>query len=619
MKTIAMMLMSLVLAVTLVVPSQAQLMPAVDNSPTIVSVDLIADKSAFTPGAVVNVAARFKIEEHWHIYYKEPGETGRATTVDLKLPDGFVAGEAIWQEPKTYNDFGYSARGYEDEMVIIFPVTVPASLTPGETVKIEADVTWLACETTCIPGSTTISLELPVVADASLALDTNEDVFVSNDESPGSSVFDQDFTLETTDDSLWGYVKILFFALVGGFILNFMPCVLPVISLKIMSFVKEAGESRAKIFRMGLAYALGTVSTCLTLALLVITLQLAGYSVGWGFQFQQPLFLVGMATLVAVMSLGMFDVFMFNPPQGETLGKLSEKKGMTGAFFTGVVATILATPCSAPFLGTAIGFAFAQPWWGILAIFAAIGTGLASPYVVLSMNPAWTKFIPKPGNWLNHFKQVMGFVLLMSAVWLLHVLSKQVGSAGVVGTLTFIVATSFCAWLIGTFAGFTATRSRKIVVWIIAAVISATSFYYFTLDPVVNPPVKEDASVSTVAGNGINWQPFSTALVDKHLNDGKVVFLDFTAEWCTTCKVNEHGTLASDVIADKFKQADVQAIKADWTQNDPVITEVLRKFGKSGVPVYVVMSPHRPNQPVILPEFLNEQMVVDAIDAALTK
>ena len=586
-----------------------------------VSVELIADKSAFVPGATVNIGARFKIKEHWHIYHKEPGETGRPTTVDLKLPEGFTTGDTIWEKPETFTDFGLTAYGYSDETIIIIPVTIPADYKPGDTVQISADITWLACEMNCVPGKTTVSLELPVVSSSNQVTDTNAEAFAASKQSEdsGGSVFDNDFQLEETEAGFLGYMKVLLFAVIGGFILNFMPCVLPVISLKIIGFVNEAGESRSKIFKLGLAYGLGTVSTCLALALVIIGLQVGGYSVGWGFQFQQPLFLLGMATLVAVMSLGLFGVFLVNVNSGKALDDLSNKKGLTGAFFTGVVATILATPCSAPFLGTAIGFAFAQPWWGILAIFAAIGVGLASPYVVLSMNPAWTKFIPKPGMWMEHFKQAMGFVLLFSAVWLLYVLGQQVGAAGIVGALVFIVATCFGAWLVGSFASFNASKGRKFFVWLLALAISATSFVYFAYQPVTNPKILTATNAASVQDNGIEWEKFDLDAIDKELKSGKVVFLDFTADWCGTCKFNEANVLAADAIGKKFADNSVVAVKADWTKNDPVITETLRKFGKSSVPLYVVMSPHRPNQPIVLPELLTEQMVIDAIDAALKK
>lgn len=591
-----------------------------------VSVELLSDKSALVPGTTVNIAARFKIEKDWHIYYKDPGETGRATTMVLGLPEGFDAGEIKWQKPHEFTDFDMKSYGYKDSTVLIIPVKIPAdanSIGSGP-IKIVADISWLSCKTTCVPGSAQIELTLPVAADAAQVKSLHPEVFAAGDPSgqgqnPDVSVFDQDFNLEKNATGLLGFLKYLAFAFIGGLILNLMPCVLPVVSMKIMSFVKEAGAEKSRVIKHGMVYAMGTVSTCLVLALAVIGAQLAGYSVGWGFQFQQPLFLLGMATLVTIMSLGLFGVFMVNVNSGEKLQELSFRGGYTGSFFSGVVATILSTPCTAPFLGTAIGFAFAQPWWGIMLIFASIGAGLAFPYVLLSLNPAWQKYIPKPGAWMEHFKQGMGFLFLFSSVWLLYVLGQQVGADGLIGALIFIIATSFGAWLIGTFADFNAGPRRKFFVWVLAAVVSLSSLWYFAWDTVVNPTasqIQTQGATSTTASNGIVWQTFGKAEVDQHLKNGKVVFLDFTAEWCQTCKLNEKTVLSSQTIGDKFKAADVQALKGDWTLNDPVITEVLRKFNRSGVPLYVVMSPHRPGSPIVLPELLTEKMVLDAIDAA---
>lgn len=591
-----------------------------------VSVELLSDKSALVPGTTVNIAARFKIEKDWHIYYKDPGETGRATTVELDLPEGYDVGDIKWQKPHEFTDFDMKSYGYKDGTVLIIPVKVPAdaNFAGSGPVKIVADITWLSCKTTCVPGSAQIELTLPVTADAAQVKSLHPEVFTSADppgqaQNPDASVFDRDFNLEKNASGLLGFLKYLAFAFIGGLILNLMPCVLPVVSMKIMSFVKEAGAEKSRVIKHGMVYAMGTVSTCLVLAMAVIGAQLAGYSVGWGFQFQQPLFLLAMATLVTIMSLGLFGVFMVNVNSGEKLQELSFRGGYTGSFFSGVVATILSTPCTAPFLGTAIGFAFAQPWWGIMLIFASIGAGLAFPYVLLSLNPAWQKYIPKPGAWMEHFKQGMGFLFLFSSVWLLYVLGQQVGADGLIGALIFIIATSFGAWLIGTFADFNAGQRRKFFVWVLAAMVSLASLWFFTWDAVVNPTasrIQTQGTTSTVAGNGIIWQTFSKAEVDQHLKNGKVVFLDFTAEWCQTCKLNEKTVLSGQTVGDKFKAADVQALKGDWTLNDPVITEVLRKFQRSGVPLYVVMSPHRPGSPIVLPELLTEKMVLDAIDAA---
>jgi len=601
------------------------LVPAQDN---VVS-NLISENEKLIPGRRQYIGVHLTMAPGWHIYYRDPGDIGVATRVQLTLPPGYSAAEAVWLKPTTFRDEegGFVTHGYEGETVIAIPISVPVSAVPGSQITVEADVSWLACSTSCEPGQAKLSLTLmvahsqaPPIPSASARHFANFPALKQGQESSGNgSIFDKDFKLAPgqSDANVWlVYLQFLGLAFVGGLILNFMPCVLPVVSLKILSFVKEAGESRSRVLKLGLAYAAGTISTCLALALAVIALQVAGISVGWGFQFQHPLFLLAMATLLSVMSLGLFGVFMVNVQAGEKLSSLSTRRGYTGSFFTGVIATILSTPCTAPFLGAAIGFAFAQPWWGILAVFAAIGAGLSSPYLLLSFNPRWQKLIPKPGAWMEYFKQAMGFVLLLSAVWLLSVLGSMVGSDGLVGGLVFIVATSFGAWLIGNFANFLAGTKQKVCIWTLAAAISLVTFYCFARPIIFETKMPNAEAGQQANANGIEWQPFSEALVNQSLADGKVVFLDFTAQWCQTCQLNEHTTLSSQAVVEAFKSEQVVALRGDWTRSNPQITKILQKFGRSGVPLYVVLSPKRPEQPLVLPEILTQSILLDAIAQA---
>ncbi|MGD9685132.1 MAG: protein-disulfide reductase DsbD family protein [Candidatus Obscuribacterales bacterium] len=619
MRFLTAILMALVTLLPLAPTSlHAQSLPA-SQSPA--QLELIADTTAIVPGQPFKLGVRFKLEPGWHIYYKNPGDTGYATEITPDLPAGFQIGETEWKQPQTFTDFGMKAYGYTDETILAVTVTAPADLKPGDSLTIKVDARWLACHENCIPGTETLTITLPVAETASPAnpgafagLGYDGDPSVSTGPTPGGSVLDGDLKLASDKSGSTSLLKILLFAFIGGLILNVMPCVLPVVSLKILSFVEEAGQKRDKIFKLGLAYSAGTVATCSLLALVVIVCQLVGYSIGWGFQFQQPLFLLGMAALVTVMSLGLFGVFMVQVSSGKQLQDLSQKSGYGGAFFTGVVATVLSTPCTAPFLGTAIGFAFAQPWWSILLIFATIGLGLAAPYLVLSANPAWMKLLPRPGMWMEHFKQAMGFVLLGSAVWLLSVLGKQVGPEGLTGGISFILTLGFAAWLIGNFADFNATRKRKLVVWAIALAVSASSFAFFTWPSLVARPAATAGVTQTV--DAIAWEKFSKEAVDQGLRDGKVVFIDFTAEWCQTCKFNEATVLNTDAVKAEFDKHGVLALKADWTLNDPEITALLRKFQRSGVPLYVVLSPHRPDQPIILPELITKQLVREALETA---
>jgi thiol:disulfide interchange protein len=600
-------------------PSGAISLPAEINADQAVSVHLIADTSAIEPGKPFRIGADFSLAPGWHIYYQNPGDTGMPTNVEIKVPAGYQVLKVEWQKPKKFEENGFTTYGYADETVIAITVLPPPDLRPGESVQFTAEISWLACKDSCIPGNTTGSIILPTGQTANVA---NQDRFATvgftgdvDAVDSGTSVLDQELKPNGDGSEQHGFLTALLFAFIGGIILNAMPCVLPVISLKIMRFVQEAGESRAKIIRLGMAYAAGTVSTCVSLAVAVIAAKALGYSVGWGFQFQEPLFLVGMATLLTVMSLGLFGVFFVQVNSGNQLDKLANRKGLAGAFFTGVVATILSTPCTAPFLGSAIGFAFAAPWYAIIAIFFAVGTGLAFPYVLLCLNPAWMKILPKPGVWMEHFKQAMGFVLLGSVIWLLYVLGRQTGPDGVAGTVGFLLAASFGTWLYNSLGGFDASRLKKVTLAAVALAIAGSTMYFLTWPAVKGTNWSAIASGPTAA-NGVIWEKFSKEAVDKHLKEGKVVFLDFTAEWCQTCKFNEATVLASDAVTEAFRKQDVATLKVDWTTSDPEITQLLAKFGRAGVPLYVVMSPHRPTAPTVLPTLLTKEMVLEAIEKA---
>lgn len=588
-------------------------------APQAVSVKLIADTTAIEPGKPFRIGADFSLADGWHIYYRDPGDTGMPTNVDIKVPEGFTVVRVEWEKPHRFEENGFVTYGYSGNTVISVTVMPPADLKPGESVSFDATISWLACKDSCMPGGTTGSIILPVASAAVAAASDNQTRFAGVGfegdvkQIGGKSALDQDLKPNGTGNDQNGFWMSLLLAFVGGMILNLMPCVLPVISLKIMRFVQEAGESKATIVRLGLAYSVGTVSTCVALAVAVILAKSLGYSVGWGFQFQEPLFLVGMATLLTVMSLGLFGVFFLQVNSGQGLDKLANRKGLAGAFFTGVVATILSTPCTAPFLGSAIGFAFSQPWWVIIAIFFAVGAGLAFPYLMLCLNPAWMKLLPKPGMWMEHFKQGMGFVLMGSVIWMLYVLGRQVGPDGVAGTVAFLLAASFGTWLYNALGGFEASKTRKAVLAAVALAIASGTMYFLTY-----PAVKGGnwvANASTQNG-GIAWEKFSKDAVDKALNEGKVVFIDFTAEWCQTCKFNEANVLSGAQISDAVKQKGVVALKADWTKSDKEITDVLAKFGRAGVPLYVIMSPHRPTEPIVLPTILTTQMVLDALEQA---
>jgi len=411
------------------------------------------------------------------------------------------------------------------------------------------------------------------------------------------------------------------FALIGGLLLNIMPCVLPVIALKVFGLVRMAGDQPARIKRLGLSFCAGILASFLALALVVILLQLAGQQVGWGFQFQEPLFVIAMAAVVFAFGLSLFGVFEVQLPGAAVSGissMVTQQQGGTGygaSFAEGVFATILATPCTAPFLGSALGFAFSQPWWMILLIFASVALGMSLPYLILTARPAWLRYLPRPGEWMVTAKQFMGFLMMATLLWLLYILGKQLGMEAVIWTGAFLIAVGIACWLVGRFATLAASRPRSRLTWIAAVAIVVTGYVVFlesALD-IRSLIAGVPAATEAVQGEGITWTPFTLAGLEADIRGDRPVFVDFTAEWCLTCKVNEKTVLNDRTVVGKFKELNVLAVKADWTNRNPDITKLLAKFGRSGVPLYVIFAPGRPNTPIVLPEVITAGMVVEAL------
>ena len=412
-----------------------------------------------------------------------------------------------------------------------------------------------------------------------------------------------------------GIFTFLLFGFIGGFILNLMPCVLPVISLKIFGFIQQAGQSREKIFRSGLAFTAGIFAWFLALALLLIALKAGGRDVTWGgFQFTNAYFVLGLSIVVLVFALNLFGVFEISLPQSMTRGLLasSERKDDLGSFFQGVFATVLATPCTAPFLGTALGFAFAQSPIVILAMFVAIAAGMSAPYFLLSAQPAWLRFLPQPGPWMVHVKQFMGFLLLATLLFLLYVLGAQRGLEGAIWASCFLLIVAIACWMKGAFilpATSTAKRSLVLVLMLLLLLFSGA---YFIGDKFQS--AKIDIAASGAPGD---WQPFTPERLRTERDQGHAVFVDFTAAWCLTCKFNEKAVLEAAPVREAFQRHGVVKLKADWTNGDPVITKLLQQFGRPGVPLYVLY-PGKSEEPIVFPELLTQRILLDKLETITT-
>ena len=413
-----------------------------------------------------------------------------------------------------------------------------------------------------------------------------------------------------------GIFTFLLFGFLGGMILNLMPCVLPVISLKIFGFIQQAGQSRQKILRSGIAFTVGIFAWFIALALLLIALKAAGRDVTWGgFQFTNAYFVLVLSVIVLVFALNLFGVFEISLPQSMARGLLSttERKDDLGSFFQGVFATVLATPCTAPFLGTALGFAFTQSASIILSIFVAIAAGMSAPYLVLSAQPAWLRFLPKPGPWMLHVKQFMGFLLLATLLFLLYVLGAQRGLEGAIWASCFLLVISVACWIKGAFISPTASAAKRSVVLMFTLLLVIGSGVYFIGNKFQSAQLA--SSDSHLRGD---WQAFTPERLQAELEQGRNVFVDFTAAWCLTCKFNEANVLESAEVREAFQRRGVVKMKADWTNGDPVITKLLQQFGRPGVPLYVLY-PGKSQEPVVFPELLTKSMVLEKLDSIAGK
>ena len=415
--------------------------------------------------------------------------------------------------------------------------------------------------------------------------------------------------------SLW---QMLMFAFIGGLILNIMPCVLPVIALKILGFVTEAKSNPAHIRRLGLVYAAGVLVSFFVLASLVIAVQTAGHKAAWGMQFDNPVFVVMMTTLVTLVAMNLFGVFEVTLGGGamDAANKLAARSGAGGAFFNGVLATLLATPCTAPFLAPALGFAFSQPAVIIVLVFLSAGAGLASPYVLLSWNPAWLKLLPKPGAWMEKFKMAMGFPMLATVMWLLlKVAGGSFGKDNIVWLGVWLVVVATAAWIFGEFAQ--RGHKHRPIASVIALLILVIG-YVFALEKQLDwrRPMAKTTNADEAADKNAFWRTWSPQAVNDARTNGQPVLVDFTADWCLTCQLNARTSIEVPSVSNLLKELKGVAFKADYTHFPDNITEELNRHNRAGVPLVLVFPADTNKPPFVLPELLTENIVLEKLKAA---
>jgi thiol:disulfide interchange protein DsbD len=420
--------------------------------------------------------------------------------------------------------------------------------------------------------------------------------------------------------NFWTLLLALASGLLGGFILNLMPCVLPVISLKIFGFINQAGSSRSSILRHGLAFIAGIYLWFLTLGALIALLKASGMQVTWAFQFQNSGFLLAVSVLVFLFALNLFGVFEITLSQktGSSLDALASRSGYAGSFFQGLFATLLATPCTAPFLGSALGFAFAQSGMIIMTMFAAIATGMSLPYLLLSAQPAWIKWLPRPGAWMEKIKALMGFPLLATNLWLLSVIGVLQGMGGMMALLILLFLLGLSAWIYGAFAQST-KKVRCITIFLSVMIVFIASWNLIPSIVNTHKEVSTNSFLSEQKNSSsqdeINWVPYSATLLKQLRNEGKPVFVDFTAAWCLTCQFNERSAINTSAVRTLLREHHIVAMKADWTSSNAEITQALHAFGRVGVPFYLYYPASAPGQysePMIFPELLLESQLINA-------
>ena len=412
--------------------------------------------------------------------------------------------------------------------------------------------------------------------------------------------------------------KVIYYillAFLGGIILNVMPCVLPVLSIKAMSLVKQSQYDNTKILKSSFAYTAGILFSFLVLAIVVIIIKLSGEMVGWGFQFQNTAFVLILLSLIFVFALSLFNVFVITAPGMQASAKAQSKGGLWGSFFTGIFAVLLSTPCTAPLLGAALGFAFSQPPLIILTLFIFVGLGLAFPFIILGFWPKAIKMIPKPGNWMNIFEELMGFLLLATALFLLRTLFFLVGGENIIKILWFLLILGLSSWAYGRFAGPISTTLQKwITIIIIILIIVFSAHLLLRFD---TKSIDESVSSSKIdVASG--WLKFNPDDLQKYRKEGKPVFIDFGAEWCMTCKTNETVVLYTKEIQNEFKKYGVVLMRGDNTKKSKLIGEWLRKFNRAGVPLYIFYAPQK-DKPIVLPEVITKDMIKKMLKDNLEK
>ncbi len=565
------------------------------------SLEVAADRTAYQAGATVRLAARVSIADHWHVNSNTPTYDYLIPTVlSVELPEGSSEPRLEYPAHKMMK-FEFTEEPiavYDGTFSVFVELELPADAGVGA-IETEAALRYQACdEKQCLP---------PVSARVPVKLMIGSGGVAANGE-----WFDRSAGVEAggtagieAGDAPPGLLWMMVLAAIGGLILNAMPCVLPVLSLKVFAFVNAAGQGRSHLVMGTLATTAGILASFWTLAAAAVLAGRAGAAIGWGIQFQQPAFVTFLAVVMVLFALNMWDLFEIPLPQSlARVGGSGPREGIAGHLVSGLFATLMATPCSAPFLGTAIGFALSQPAPVVFAVFTAVGLGFALPYLLLGAFPAAARLLPKPGAWMVTFKHVMGFLLAAAAVWLFYVLAAQISAERLAFIQIGLLGLALATWLFRHYEG-RPTGRRISAVFMAVAVLSCLALAAGA------PP----AASGRIASSGlIDWVGFDETEAVRLAAEGRLVFVDFTADWCLTCKTIERVVIETDEIAAAFEAHGVVPMKADWTNRDDKITQVMARYGRAAVPFYLL---YRPGQePHAFGELLTKGRLIEVLNQA---